>query len=443
MYKRTVWSEGMFLGPHHLQQQDRYFHSLIEAVSRAGNVYRYGFTELEIDHAALAEGKLRVLRCAGLFSDGTPFSLDAEHERPAPLTVEPNQDAQIISLALPSSSRDKKEISAALTPHSLARYVLQEQEVEDTHSLDSDGQEKLLTARLWVRLLSSTTDQSSWETLPIARVKEIQGDGSLVLDSNFQPCALILASNPPLTSICRELNALLKQRANDLATRLGTPSAQDTSLLSGFMLLQVINRAAPLFEHFLQGKSHHPETVYRQMIQLVGEVSTITLTGRLPPTMAEYRHRDQQYSFYELASTLKKALDWVPDSITENIPVECLKPGIYTATVHDLNLFQSAKFLLAVKSDLSPNEIQSFFPQKTTIASREKLKTLVTSHTPGLSLVPLASVPSNVPVFDDQVCFRLEGDPSLFKEISVSGIFAIHTAGNYPNLNLQMWALKQ
>ena len=48
-FSKVVWSEGLFLRPHHLQQHDRYFERLIENRSRYVTPYPWGFSDLEID----------------------------------------------------------------------------------------------------------------------------------------------------------------------------------------------------------------------------------------------------------------------------------------------------------------------------------------------------------------------------------------------------------
>ena len=57
---KVVWSEGLFLRPQHLQQQERYFERYVEG--RAGSLLRHGwgFLELEIDRDLLAIGEKRV-----------------------------------------------------------------------------------------------------------------------------------------------------------------------------------------------------------------------------------------------------------------------------------------------------------------------------------------------------------------------------------------------
>ncbi|MBW8901290.1 MAG: type VI secretion system baseplate subunit TssK, partial [Massilia sp.] len=58
---KVIWSEGMLLQPQHLQQHDRYLHSVIEQRVAGVRAYAWGFTKLVIDEQLLAQGKLALL----------------------------------------------------------------------------------------------------------------------------------------------------------------------------------------------------------------------------------------------------------------------------------------------------------------------------------------------------------------------------------------------
>ena len=50
---KVLWTEGLFLQPHHFQQADRYTESLIAGIARRTLPYSWGFSSLEIDEEAL------------------------------------------------------------------------------------------------------------------------------------------------------------------------------------------------------------------------------------------------------------------------------------------------------------------------------------------------------------------------------------------------------
>src|SRR5690606_35238603 len=53
---KVIWSEGLFLQPHHFQQHDRYVESYVDGRCRPLRGYGWGFTEIKLDAAQLAIG---------------------------------------------------------------------------------------------------------------------------------------------------------------------------------------------------------------------------------------------------------------------------------------------------------------------------------------------------------------------------------------------------
>ena len=187
----------------------------------------------------------------------------------------------------------------------------------------------------------------------------------------------------------------------------------------------------------------HPENIYRELIKLSGELATICTSARLAPVHPVYNHRDQYSSFYPVAVNVRECLNWIPQSNTASLPVEHVKGGIYTATVPDINLFRSARFILAVSARVPPEELRQNFIQQTTVSSKDKLRDLVVTHSQGVSLEPMLTVPNSIPMYDQYLFFEFDRNAALWSEISVSGVIAIHIAGNYPELSMQLWTVNQ
>ena len=70
---RVIWSEGMFLRPHHFQQHDRYLENLLESRCAPMKAYSWGITDFKIDNDLLSQGKIALSVCQGILPDGTPF----------------------------------------------------------------------------------------------------------------------------------------------------------------------------------------------------------------------------------------------------------------------------------------------------------------------------------------------------------------------------------
>src|SRR6266404_5770502 len=84
---KVFWSEGLFLRPHHLQQNDRYVERLVENRVRRVTPYPWGFSHLEIDRDLAQQSKFSLRRASGIMPDGTPFDIPADSPIPEPIDV--------------------------------------------------------------------------------------------------------------------------------------------------------------------------------------------------------------------------------------------------------------------------------------------------------------------------------------------------------------------
>ena len=86
---RVVWSEGMYLGPHHFQVQSRYFEDTIRFATSSLWFEPWGFAGCALDPEALRNGTISLLHARGMFPGWTgvsyagirPGSRAASHRR--------------------------------------------------------------------------------------------------------------------------------------------------------------------------------------------------------------------------------------------------------------------------------------------------------------------------------------------------------------------------
>ena len=64
--QKVIWSEGLFLTPHHFQQWDRYHEDLVSFRIRALTTFFWGAEELKFSEEALENGVFEVARCRAI-----------------------------------------------------------------------------------------------------------------------------------------------------------------------------------------------------------------------------------------------------------------------------------------------------------------------------------------------------------------------------------------
>ena len=109
-YSKVFWSEGLFLRPHHLQQNDRYVEHLLESRVRHATPYPWGFSHLEIDRDLAQQSKFAVRRATGIMPDGTPFDIPDNSPIPEPIDVPDTASGQIAWLSMPVAAPNTREV---------------------------------------------------------------------------------------------------------------------------------------------------------------------------------------------------------------------------------------------------------------------------------------------------------------------------------------------
>ena len=92
---------------------------------------------------------------------------------------------------------------------------------------------------------------------------------------------------------------------------------------------------------------------------------------------------------------------------------------------------------------MSVDELRRHLPQQAKIGPVEKIRELVNLQLPGVPFRAMASAPRQIPYHSGYTYFELDKKNALWKEFSQSGGFAIHIGGEFPELELEFWAIKE
>ena len=438
---KVVWSEGMLLQPQHLQQHDRYWQSQLEARVAALRPYGWGFSKLRIDEQQLALGKVGLQACDAVLPDGTPFSLPAEDDLPLPLDVPADARNGLVVLALPLRRHGVAEVGDGDGPDNFARHRTGEYEAWDSNGLDNSA--LMQVGKLRLRLALEGEVANAYATLGVARIVERRADNRLVLDPDYCAPCLDYRAAPRLAGFADELVGLLHQRGDALAGRLSQPGAAGAAEIADFLLLQLLNRVEPLMIHLAGATGVHPESLYRALLELAGELATFTSAGKRTAAYPQYRHDQLAETFAPLIADLRKSLSTVMDAQAVPIPLEERQFGIRVAVLPDKQLLRSATFVLAVNAQMPPEALRSSFPAQVKIGSVEKIRDLVNLQLPGIGLRPLPVAPRQLPFYAGYTYFELDSGSEYFQHLNQSAGFAMHVAGEFPGLQMQFWAIRR
>lgn len=438
---RVVWSEGLFLRPQHFQQADRYVENLVRR--RVANLrpYPWGVTELKLNRELLSLGKFAVQEARGVLEDGTPFSLPEEADHPAPLEIAENTRNSIVYLALPAYQPGALEAAPADATETVARLAVHEQEVSDTTASGRAGV-GIEIGRLRLRLVLEGADRAGLICLGLARITEIRADKQIVLDEAFIPPTLDCAATKNLAGFIAEIQGLLHHRGEALGGRVADSGTKGVAEIADFMLLQVVNRWEPLFSHLLAAHSVHPETFYGVAVQLAGELATFTTTNKRPPAFPAYRHDDLAATFAPVMRSIRQSLSAVLEQTAVPIPLQARKYGVHVAPIADKTLLTTAAFVLAVKATIEAERLRRAFPTQIKLGPVENIKELVNVALPGIAIRALPVAPRQIPYHTGVTYFELDRTSPYWKAMQTSGGLALHVAGDFPGLEMELWAIR-
>jgi type VI secretion system protein ImpJ len=436
---RVVWQEGMFLRAQHFQQQDRYLEQLVRERTSPLRPHAWGLTEQAIDRDLLATGRFALSAASGVFEDGTPFVVPGEVDHPPPLDVPQGARNAIVYLALPIRQAGAVEIAAGEATE--GRYALRGFEAYDTHSASPEPAE-LQVGRLRMRYMLETEERAGYLCIGLARIVEVTSDKRVTLDDRWIAPALVCSAAPPLAGLLAELSGMLNQRGEALAARLTAPGSRGVAEVSDFLLLQSINRWQKLLSHWADAGNVHPVDLYATLIQMAGEFATFTETTRRPNAYPAYRHEDLQRSFAPVVADLRRSLSAVIEQTAVAIPLQERKYGVRVGPITDRSILRAASFVLSVQADVPTEQLRRLFPTQVKIGAVEQIRELVNVQMDGIRALPLPVAPRQIPFYAGASYFELDRNSPHWQHMQASGGFAIHMSGDFPNLRMELWAIR-
>ena len=442
---KVVWSEGMLLQPQHFQQSERHSDHVQHLLLRTTAPYGWGFAEIEIDTAALALGRLALVRAVGVFGDGTVFDMPAVDPLPEPIEVPSGVRNAVFALALPLHRAGAREADAegdeGAQDDPLLRHHVFESEIPDSNTA-GERSAMLQLGALHTRLLHADDAGQAWATLGVVRVVERRADNQVVLDRTYIPPLLDVAAQALPKSWLDELIGLLHQRSDAFVGRLTQSGTGGVAEIADFLLLQTVNRHEPVFAHLARASVLHPQRFYEHALALAGDLA-IFRDSRRAAHFPPYVHDDLAGCFYPLMDDLRRSLSVVLEQSAIRIDLHDRKHGVRVAMIPDVELQRNASFVLAVQSQMPSEALRVRFPTQVKIGPVERIRDLVNLALPGVALVPLPVAPRQIPYHAGASYFELETRNSdLWHQLEQSGRMAMHIAGDFPGLELAFWAIR-
>lgn len=428
--QRVFWSEGMFMTPQHLQQQDAFHEGLTTARLRVANPYHWGVVSMEVDVEALATGEFKMLSFLGVLPDGLLVSFDkGQADAPSARRVEEaltTGRTLDVYLAVPKDLANDQGLTGAPVDTALARYAVVTRDVPDQNAGASTVPVSFVQPKM--RLLIGDEPRDDFECIKIVELTR-DSNGSLALVPEYiAPCLRVDASPYIIDGLRKLLRSVVaKQRELAGAKKLRDASAVEftASDVTKFLQLSTLNGLLPMLQHVVDQGSMSPHEVYLLLLNVAGQLSTFQGTDD-PATLPKFAFGALRSTFEDLFGRIHVMLRSVAIAPALPIPLERRAKGMFLGWLSDERFSRIAYVLLAVKSELSEQQVVTDIPRLTKIASRDEITHLLKTATPGVALKVTYRPPPQLPVQPGVVYFYLTLKDQFWKKILAEQNLAIY-----------------
>jgi type VI secretion system protein ImpJ len=437
----VIWTKGTFLGPQHLQTQDRFIESSLQFRVQSLISNPWGFIKLQVKQEALAAGEFALSEASGIFPDGLLFDFPASEPAPPSIPLNdafgPDQNSVDLYLAIPNYRQAGLNVSIA-GQKADTRYLSDVVSVRDENS--GRAEKPVQVARKNYRLLTESDSRQECSAMRVARV--IRSDaGILQLDPQFAPPLLDFAASDYLLSITRRLVEIIAAKSSILSgvRRQKNLSLADfgTADIAQFWLLYTVNSHFPEFNHLFETRHGHPERLYEAMLSLAGCLTTFSPKIN-PRDLPPYKHDNLSECFGALDEIVRTLLETVVPSNFVSLPLKLVQPSIYATALADDKYLSGTRLYLALSAEMNQADLISKVPYLVKVCSANHIEHLVRQALPGAALTHVPKPPGSIPVKLNHQYFSINQSGVAWEAVVRARNLAVYIPGDFPAPQLEL-----
>jgi len=437
----VIWTKGTFLGPQHLQIQDRFLESSLRFRLQSLISNPWGFLKIQVKQEALAAGEFALAEAAGIFPDGLLFDFPSSDPEPPSIPLKdaigPDQDAVDVYLAIPNYRQAGLNVSIA-EKKADTRYLADVISVRDENS--GRGEKAVQVARKNYRYLTGNDTRQECSSRCVARVRRTEA-GIFQLDPQFIPPLLDFSASDYLCTIARRLVEILAAKSSILSgvRRQKNLSLADfgTADIAQFWLLYSVNSHFPEFNHLFETRHGHPERLYQAMLSLAGCLTTFSPKIN-PRDLPVYRHDNPTECFATLDEIVRTLLETVVPSNFVSLPLKLVQPAIYATALADDKYLSGTRLYLAVSAEMSQADLISKAPYLLKVCSANHIEHLVRQALPGAALTHVPKPPGAIPVKLNHQYFSINQSGVAWEAVVRARNLAVYVPADFPSPQLEL-----
>jgi type VI secretion system protein ImpJ len=440
---RIVWSEGMFLGPHHFQAQNRYHEDAIHFVTNLIRYEPYGFLGCELDAEALTNGTVAVVRARGVFPDGLPFHMPEYDVLPPPRPIAdlfpPLREVVDVFLCVPAYQEGAANCAlnqADVGPE--VRFISENANLPDENT--GRDAKPLQMGRKNIRLVLDTESMDGCTALRIAQIRRDPA-GKFVFDERFIfPCLQISAAVRLMLSL-RRLVSLLEEKGRAVAKPrdLANPTAAGYSAegIANAWFLHCINSNIGPLSHLLESKKSHPEELFVALSRLAGALCTFGLESQAA-NLPNYDHDNLAGVFDMLDVHIRTHLELVVPSNRVLITLDKAARFFYFGEIVDQRTLNRSRWIFAIHCKIGESDLIESAPRLVKICSRQFIPKLVERALPAMKLTHLPVPPPALSPKVDYQYFSVDKAGPCWEHLIKTRQVGVYVPGELPDPEIEL-----
>jgi type VI secretion system protein ImpJ len=437
----------MALDPHHFQQWDRYYAALLQARLRSISPNAWGFTELQLDDDAIANGTFRVTRCSGTMADGLIFNIpDADTAPPERRVAEhfaPTADRLPVYLAVPA---DRAGARNFLLPHATSRretrFVVESIAITDETTGQDEREIEVARPNLIFKFGGESLE--AYSALKIAELSRTSA-GEFRVDESFVPPCMSICASSVLQGITRRVlerlvskSTALWERTKSLPRGQAALSAADVVSL---WLQQTASAFIPLLRQYDASGKQHPEKLHETLSMLAGQLSALPTGGDVHArSLPTYDHENSMTAFAALDRAITRLLQGEIEENFTDIPLT-RRDDLYVAQLSDGALLDDGIFYLIAGG--VPQGSERSVPDQIRVAAPAAMPGVRRTFSRALPLGWEPRPPTGTPVGPDLQYFRLEKANQFWDDIRSERSLAIDVPPRLNALSMRLIAVRE
>lgn len=441
---RVVWSEGMYLAPHHFQTQSRHVEDSLTFLANSLWNEPWGFLRLDLDARAIANGTISLLQAAGLFPDGLAFDIPTSDSAPPSRNIaadfSPSGSELLLFLAIAERKNVGYDIGSANSDVD-ARYRPVAHILRDETNGTDEQEVELAHKNLRILLASELT--SGLLSIPIARVVR-DSRGVLTYDPDFVPPSLrISASDSLMLLLTRLLETIAEKsstvlRGSQRADRF-EPGVSPLEI-ANFWFLHALHSALPPLRHLLLTRRAHPADCFLELSRFAAALCTFAVDSD-PSALPDYDHHDPGPAFFALNVHILRHLEIIVPTNVIPFQFTSSAPYIHKAAIPDQRVLRHARWALGVRSSIGESDLLRLVPRLVKLCSARFVPELVKRALPGMTLTHLPVPPSALRPEPDMQYFAVDLADACWEHILQTATVGIYIPGEIADSSFTLSAI--